>query len=81
MTDTQVAESVRFRGEVDVLHVADEPRDPNHPWPTAAEILDKGIDPQLEAALLLLKSRNYAANHGDLLKQKQVRREAVEAGN
>lgn len=81
MTDTQVAESVRFRGEVDVLHVADEKRDPNNPWPKAEAILEKGIDPQLEAALLLLKSRQYAKKHGEVLEQKQARRDAVEAGN
>ncbi|MEX0654121.1 MAG: S41 family peptidase [Phycisphaeraceae bacterium] len=61
MTDSQVSESLEFRQKVDVLHSEDEVvGEGDEAPPTAAEILTRGLDPQLEAALLLLKTRLVA---------------------
>ncbi len=57
MPDQKVAAAVRFRQELDVVHVADEALDPNKPLPVASQLLEEGIDPQLDAALLFLKAR------------------------
>mgnify|MGYP005845986451 CR=1 FL=1 len=67
MTDRQVADAIEFRQEIDVL------RDPDAPAPApaaegeapaalpkAADILARSMDPQLEAGLLVLKTRLIA---------------------
>lgn len=56
MTDQQVADSLRFRQSVDVLRDAGDEGD----HPRAADILANGLDPQLEAALLVLKAQQLA---------------------
>lgn len=55
--DQKVADAVRFRQELDVVHVADEILDPDKPLPKASQLIEEGIDPQLDAALLFLKAR------------------------
>jgi carboxyl-terminal processing protease len=59
MTAPQIADAIEFRSDADVLR---DPKDPptTQPTHTAAEILDKGIDPQLETALLVLRTRLVA---------------------
>ncbi len=60
MTNEQVADAIDFRREVDVIRPADAAG--QKAQPKADEILSKGMDPQLEAALLVLKTR-LAAEH------------------
>lgn len=62
MTSDQIASAIEFRQKADVLHRPGEPEDPKNPTPQANEILEKSLDPQLEAALLVLKTR-LVANH------------------
>lgn len=56
MTDQQVADALRFRQDVDVLRDAEDDGE----QPRAADILADGLDPQLEAALLVLKTQQLA---------------------
>ncbi len=63
MTNQQVADALEYRQEVDILRdpaakaaAAEESEEP----PTARAILDKGMDPQLSAGLLVLKTRLVA---------------------
>lgn len=56
MTNQQVADSLEVRQEADVLR--DGEADPDAAQ--AADILTQGLDPQLEAALLVLKTRLVA---------------------
>ncbi len=65
MTSQQVADAAELRQEVDVLHSdANSDNDSQdakeEPAPTANQILEKALDPQLEAALLVLKTRLLA---------------------
>ena len=66
MTDSQVAQSLEMRRQVDVLRdeaaapALDAEGQPITP-PTADTILEKGLDPQLEVALLVLKARLVAS--------------------
>ena len=62
MTSKQMADALEFRQKVDVLHGEDEAIDPDddEPQPTADQILEKALDPQLEAALLVLKTNLIA---------------------
>ncbi len=65
MTPEQVADSIELRQKIDVLRGKDEPVDPEDqgkPLPTAADLIETGLDPQLEAALLVLKTRLVAQN-------------------
>lgn len=59
MTERQIAKAVEYRREVDVL------RDPDEEVVPADALLDNGLDPQLEAALLVLKAK-ILANHLEL---------------
>jgi carboxyl-terminal processing protease len=60
MTTQQVADELELRQKADVLKAAGEADDPNNPRPTAKQILDKAMDPQLSAALLVLETRLVA---------------------
>ena len=55
MTDQEVADSVELRQELDILR---GPGDADHP--TADDILATGADPQLEAAVLVIKTHLIA---------------------
>jgi carboxyl-terminal processing protease len=57
MTDQMEIKLMEFRGSVDVFG---RKGDAGQPVPTAAQILDKGLDPQLEAAVIILKARQLA---------------------
>lgn len=66
MTDDQVRTLLKFRQELDVLYRNEDPIPPQQTDATvfsASRILTEGMDPQLEAALLLLKTHMVA---GDL---------------
>lgn len=56
MTDRQIADAIEFRQDVDVLREGED----DDERPRAQQILDDGLDPQLEAALLVLKTRRAA---------------------
>jgi carboxyl-terminal processing protease len=60
MTNQQVAAALEYRQEVDVLRDKDFVPENGDPRPTAEGILETGIDPQLSAALLVLKTRQVA---------------------
>ncbi|MEM6393717.1 MAG: S41 family peptidase [Planctomycetota bacterium] len=62
MTDEQVADALELRQEVDIVHSADEPVDPDNPRPTASDIRETGVDPQLEAAVIYLKALQAATD-------------------
>lgn len=57
MTDQQVVDALEHRQKADILRTKEELGDPNNPVPTAAQLIEKALDPQLEAALLVLKTR------------------------
>lgn len=57
MTDKQVVDAIDFRRQIDMSRDA---APTTQPAPTAADILAKGLDPQLEAALLVLKTQLVA---------------------
>src|SRR5690606_13094548 len=80
MTPQEVADSIELRQKIDVLRTQDEKaRGGNvaagEAAPNAWDSLDQGADPQLEAALLVLKSR-LVARHLTLA-QRQDAGEAV----
>jgi carboxyl-terminal processing protease len=60
MTDAEVADALEYRNEVDVLRDPDQPAEDDQAPPTAQQILADGMDPQLEAALLVLLTRQAA---------------------
>jgi carboxyl-terminal processing protease len=60
MTTKQMSDAMEFRQKVDVLRGDTEPTESDEPAPTADQIIPKGLDPQLEAALLVLKTRQVA---------------------
>lgn len=62
MTDKQVLDAIEVRQSADVIRNADDPVDPNDPVHQPAELLDKSLDPQLQAALLILKTRLITSN-------------------
>ncbi|MCC7407287.1 MAG: S41 family peptidase [Phycisphaeraceae bacterium] len=72
MTGTQVADAIRVRQEADVLR--DEPSGQDAAatepttQPSAEDLIDQSIDPQLETALLVLKAR-LASEHIQALTQ------------
>ncbi|MEM9020256.1 MAG: S41 family peptidase [Planctomycetota bacterium] len=63
MTNDEVADWLEARRDADVL-IAEEDRDPGNPQITAQDIMDQGLDPQLDAAILVLKAQNLAAGEG-----------------
>ncbi len=68
MTDQQVEDALKMRQEIDIIRGKDE-IDPENPAPEAEVLLEDGVDPQLESALLILKThmvaRNIAVAHGN----------------
>ena len=58
MTDQQVVDLLEFRQDLDVLR--DNEHIPDEDHLTADDILERGLDPQLEAALLVIKTRLLA---------------------
>jgi carboxyl-terminal processing protease len=56
MTTTQVADMIKYRQDVDVIRGDNDKPDPKVEVATAAKMLEKGMDPQLSAALLVLKT-------------------------
>ena len=60
MTNQQVADSLEYRQEVDVLRDPEAKPAEGKELPTAEGILAKALDPQLSAALLVLRTRQVA---------------------
>ena len=60
MTTEQVAEALELRQDADILRDIVPVDDDQDKPVTAADILAQGVDPQLEAALLILKTRQLA---------------------
>jgi len=61
MTNQQVADALEFRQELDVIRDdADFEGEDVEPLPLADQIFEKSLDPQLEAALLVLKTQLVA---------------------
>lgn len=63
MTNDEVADWLEARRDADVL-IAAEDADADNPQVTAQDILDDGLDPQLEAALIVLKAEKLAKQDG-----------------
>lgn len=59
MTNEQIADSIELRQQVDVIRDSDAPADAE-PQAHAEDILADGLDPQLEAAALVLKTQLVA---------------------
>ena len=59
-TDQQAADAIVQRRSADVLYPMGDPAVDPATHPKAQDILDKGVDPQLETALLMLKTRLLA---------------------
>ena len=62
MTEQQVADAIEFRRKADIIHNKDNPASTDQPPVTALQILNQGIDPQLEAAMLILKTKLVTQN-------------------
>ncbi len=63
MTGKQIGEMIKYRQDVDIIRGENEkPADPKAEIPTAASMLEKGMDPQLSAALLVIKTGLVAEN-------------------
>jgi len=71
-TDQQVIEALDLRREADVLYTGNSTTAPPAERVSPQEILDKGMDPQLEAALLVIKTRLMA----DRIRMAQGKRQA-----
>ncbi len=61
MTNREVADWLEARRDADIL-IAEEDRDPDNPQTNPKDILSDGLDPQLEAAVLLLKAKQLSSN-------------------
>jgi carboxyl-terminal processing protease len=61
MTNKEVADWLEARRDADIL-IAEEDRDPDNPQTDPKDILADGLDPQLEAAVLLLKAKQLSSN-------------------
>jgi carboxyl-terminal processing protease len=59
MTDQQTVDALEIRQEIDILRDP-QMQDADHPRPQASQLIEQGADPQLETALLLLKTRLLA---------------------
>ncbi len=59
VTPQQAVDALEYRMDLDVLRDASDPPKKD-PAPSAPQILEQGMDPQLEAALLVLKTRIVA---------------------
>ncbi|MBX2851125.1 MAG: S41 family peptidase [Phycisphaeraceae bacterium] len=60
MTNKEVADWLEARRDADIL-IAEEDRDPENPQTDPKDILADGLDPQLEAAVLLLKAKQLSS--------------------
>ncbi|MGB0768543.1 MAG: S41 family peptidase, partial [Phycisphaeraceae bacterium] len=60
MTNKEVADWLEARRDADIL-IAEEDRDPENPQTDPKDILADGLDPQLEAAVLLLKAKQFSS--------------------
>lgn len=60
MTNKEVADWLEARRDADIL-IAEEDRDPDDPQTDPNDILADGLDPQLEAAVLLLKAKQLSS--------------------
>ena len=60
MTNKEVADWLEARRDADIL-IAEEDRDPDNPQTDPNDILADGLDPQLEAAVLLLKAKQLSS--------------------
>lgn len=60
MTNKEVADWLEARRDADII-IDPEDRDPENPQVQARDILEDGTDPQLEAALLLLKAKQLSS--------------------
>ena len=60
MTNKEVIDWLEARRDADVL-IAKEDRDPDNPQIDPRDSFNEGLDPQLEAAVLLLKARQVAS--------------------
>lgn len=60
MTNKEVADWLEARRDADII-IAEEDRDPENPQTIPADILTDGLDPQLEAAVLLLKAKQLSS--------------------
>ncbi|MEX2214253.1 MAG: S41 family peptidase [Phycisphaeraceae bacterium] len=65
MTATQVGDLMKYRQDVDIIRDPNDKVDPKADVPTAAKMLERGMDPQLEAALLVLRT-GLVAEHVSL---------------
>jgi len=61
MTNKEVADWLEARRDADIL-IAEEDRDPDDPQTQPEDILADGLDPQLEAALLLLRAKQLSGD-------------------
>lgn len=61
MTNKEVADWLEARRDADII-IAEEDRDPDNPQTDPKDILADGLDPQLEAAVLLLKAKQLSSN-------------------
>jgi carboxyl-terminal processing protease len=61
MTNKEVANWLEARRDADIL-IAEEDRDPDNPQTDPKDILKDGLDPQLEAAVLLLKAKQLSSS-------------------
>ncbi|MEM9345056.1 MAG: S41 family peptidase [Planctomycetota bacterium] len=61
MTNAEVADWLEARRDADIL-IDPEDRDPENPQTDPKDILADGLDPQLEAAVLLLKAKQLSSN-------------------
>lgn len=60
MTNEEVADWLEARRDADII-IAEEDRDPDNPQTDPKDILADGVDPQLEAAVLLLKAKQLSS--------------------
>ena len=61
MTNKEVADWLEARRDADIL-IDPEDRDPENPQTDPRDILNDGLDPQLEAAVLLLKAKQLSSS-------------------
>ena len=61
MTNKEVADWLEARRDADII-IAEEDRDPDDPQTDPKDILADGLDPQLEAAVLLLKAKQLSSS-------------------
>ena len=72
MTDKQTREAVEFRRELDVIRDVAPLNGQKDEPPVAEELITKAIDSQLEAAVLVLKTRLVADHHQRLAGRDQA---------